>query len=106
MTPSAINVMKKAGKVIDELLSIVKETDKEITELKQAVRKLQWSATAYGFYDSTVRACPECDGLHPDDTMNYGGGRYKQGAGHKPECKLAMLIIQEKEGNRHGQENL
>lgn len=56
------------------------------------LRRHQWSGTAYGNYGSTARRCPECGGIHPDDSLNNGGGNYLRGTGHRPGCELAAAI--------------
>jgi hypothetical protein len=54
--------------------------------------KHQWAGTAHGGYGTTARKCPECGGIHPDDSLNNGGGSYTSGTGHKPDCRIALAI--------------
>ncbi|MBK8916335.1 MAG: hypothetical protein IPM64_17360 [Phycisphaerales bacterium] len=59
----------------------------------------QWSGTAYGGYGSTARRCPECLGMHPEDFLNDGGGKYvyAYGKGHKPGCPLNAALAAARE---------
>ena len=66
------------------------------------LRKHQWAGTAYGGYGSTARKCPECGGLHPDDSLNNGGGSYTHGLGHNSGCELFACICEHERLNDHG----
>lgn len=78
----------------DDTLELFGEIDRLRAITVDAVAMLtkhQWSDTAHGCYN-TARCCPECLGIHSEESINNGNGTHTQGTGHKPCCAIAKAL--------------